>query len=245
MRWIAPFVFRRHQNRYSRAENPSLQSLKAIAMLRPTIVLAAIALLIVPSAAARPVSYPDAWTLIEETDRQSTSLWVHYTLTPKWSLGVRSEWDRQENFVFNGVQTTHLAKRWFGENFQANIYGIGGVGVISPVDSANFGTKASGFAGVRADWETRRLFTSYRARYLEAGDLGGRFMQAARAGWAPYEGDTGDLHTWLMVEIDHRPDNGDEIGVTPLVRFFKGSALFEIGWSLTDDEPLLNFAYRY
>lgn len=202
-------------------------------------------LLLMPSAEARPVSYAGGWTVIEETDRQSTSLWVHYTVTPKWSVGGRTEWDRQQDFVFNGVQGTYLAKRWFGENFQANLYAIGGAGIANGIDDNPVGARASGFIGALADWETRRLFTSYRVRYLEAGDVGHGFVQAARAGFAPYVGDTGDLHTWLMVEVDHRPNNENEIGVTPLIRFFKGGALFEFGWSLTDNEPLVNFTYRF
>lgn len=214
-------------------------------MKRSLIALAVTGLSAVPAADARPVSYPEAWTVIEETDRQSTSLWVHTTLTPKWSLGARSEWDRQQDFIWNGAQATYLARRWFGENYQANVYAIGGAGVVTGVGDAEDGTSGSGFVGVLADWETRRLFTSYRARYLEAGQFGDTFMQAGRVGFALYEGDTGDLHTWLMVEVDHRPQNDDEIGVTPLVRFFKGAALFEIGWSITDDEPLANFTYRF
>jgi len=70
---------------------------------------------------ARPVSYQGGWKLIQSTDRQSTSVWTHYTFTPKFSLGWHSEWDRQQDFIFNGVQATYLAKRWFGENYQANI----------------------------------------------------------------------------------------------------------------------------
>ena len=214
-------------------------------MLRYCIAMAVTGLAFALPASARPVSYPGGWTVIEETDRQSTSLWVHYTLTPKWSLGARSEWDRQQDYVFNGVQATYLAKRWFGENYQANLYAIGGAGVATAVDDNTGGTNATGFIGALADWETRRLFASYRTRYLEAGDVGDNFVQTARFGFAPYEGDTGDLHTWLMVEVDHRPGNEDEIGVTPLVRFFKGAALLELGWSITDNEPLINFTYRF
>ena len=84
-----------------------------------------------------------------------------------------------------------------------------------------------------ADWETRSLFTSYRARYLNAAHFGNQFMQAARVGFAPYEGDTGDLHTWLMVEIDHRPSDPDSVTATPLVRFFKGPLLVEAGYNIT------------
>jgi hypothetical protein len=207
--------------------------------------MAAVGAVALQPALARPVSYPEAWTVIEETDRQSTALWVHYTVTPKLSVGGRSEWDRRQDFVFNGAQATYLVKRWFGENYQANVYAFGGAGAVTPVGDAEGGTDPSGFIGILADWETRRLFVSYRARYLDAGGIGDFAMQAARVGFAPYEGDTGDLHTWLMIEVDHRPQNPDEVGVTPLVRLFKGAALFEAGWSITDDEPLLNFTYRF
>ena len=96
-----------------------------------------------------------------------------------------------------------------------------------------------------ADWETRSLFVGYRNRYLDAGHHASQFMQAFRAGFAPYEGDTGDLHTWLMLEIDHRPSDPDSITATPLVRFFKGPLLVEAGYNLTANQPLFNFTYRF
>ena len=197
------------------------------------------------AAHARPVSYQGGWTVIEETDRQSTSLWVHYTLSPKLSLGWRTEWDRREDFVLNAPQATYLVNRWFGENYQANIYAFAGAGVISGVDLNPLGAEPAGFIGLLADWETRRLFASYRTGVIDGRGIDEKFMQAARIGIAPYEGDTGDLHTWLMIEVDHRPDNADKIGVTPFIRFFKGAALFEFGWSVTDDQPLVNFTYRF
>ncbi len=214
-------------------------------MARVSIVLAALCLGWISPALARPVSYEGGWTVIEETDRQSTALWTHYTVTPALSLGYRGEWDRRSDAVFQGGQATWLVKRWFGENYQANFYGIAGLGLAYGVDDNKAGTRAAGFAGVLADWETRRWFLSYRARGFEAGDVDGSFAQAARAGVAPYIGAFGDLHTWIMVEVDHRPDNPDPIGVTPLVRVFKGPALLELGWSITDDQPLANFTYRF
>jgi len=214
-------------------------------MLRPLIVGTALTLVLYQPAFARPVSYPTAWTLIEETNRQNTSLWGHYTLTPKWSLGVRNELDRQQDFIFSGVHATYLAKRWFGENYQANLYGFIGLGLAAAIDDNQAENNVSGFIGALADWETRLWFTQYKIRLFKAGDVGDAFVQSARIGWAPYEGDTGDLHTWLMMEVDHRPKNNEEIGVTPLIRFFKGSALFEVGWSVTDNQPLVNFTYRF
>lgn len=215
------------------------------AMTHRICVAAAMALAMPIAAQARPVSYEGGWTLIEETDRQSTALWVHYTPHPRYSIGYRGEWDRQGDILFNGVQATVLGHRWFGENYQANLYAFAGAGVAEGVGDNPLGQEAAGFAGVLADWETRRLFVSYKARAFEAGELDASFVQAARLGFAPYEGDMGDLHTWLMVEFDHRPDSDEPVDVTPLVRFFKGSLLVELGWSLESEEPLANLVYRF
>ncbi len=214
-------------------------------MLRKIATISAIGLGLAASAHARPVSYVGGWALIEESDRQSTSLLAHYTPDPAFSIGWKSEWDRQNDIALHGPQFTYLAKRWFGEDYQANLYAFTGVGWLEGVDSNLLSAEGMGYVGLLADWETRSLFASYKTRYLDSHSLDGNFMQAARVGWAPYEGDTGDLHTWLMLEVDHRPDNGRELGVTPLVRLFKDTALLELGWSLTDDQPLINFTYRF
>lgn len=207
--------------------------------------IAAAMLAIAADAQARPVSYAGGWTLMEETDRQATAGIIHYTPDARYSIGARAEWDRRQDILFTGAQATWLAKRWFGEDHQANLYLWGAAGAAQGIDSNPGKTQAGVQAGLMSDWETRRLFISYRAAMRDFGDLDASAMQAARFGFAPYEGDTGDLHTWLMVELDHRPDNPEALGVTPLVRFFYGSALFEAGWSVTDDQPLLNLQYRF
>ena len=194
-------------------------------------------------ASARPVSYAGGWTLIEETNRQSTRGLIHYTPNRFYSLGLRADWDRQDDIFFVGPQATWLAKRWFGEDHQANLYFWGAAGLADEdgSDGSSFGSQI----GTIADWETRRLFLSYRAsaRYYEGIDK--TFSQSLRLGVAPYLGDSGDLHTWLMVELDNRPDNPEPLGITPLIRLFYNSALFEAGWSLTDNQPLINFQYRF
>ena len=207
--------------------------------------ISALALAVATDAAARPVSYAGGWTLIEETDRQSTTGIIHYTPDARYSLGARVDWDRKDDVLFTGAQATWLAKRWFGEDHQANLYLWGAVGAAQGVGENPGETEAGAQLGIMSDWETRRLFLSYRAAVRDFGALDKSAMQAARFGFAPYEGDTGDLHTWFMVEVDNRPDNDEHWGVTPLVRFFYGSALFEAGWSVTDDQPLLNLQYRF
>ena len=204
-----------------------------------------LALVLALEASARPVSYVGGWTIIETSNRQSTAALVHYTATPRLSLGGRVEWDRNADFMMTAVQPTWLAKRWFGQDFQANVYLTGGLGFATGSNGNAMGSDAAYFAGVMADWETRRHFLSYEARFLDAGHFGNDFMQAGHVGWAPYEGDTGDLHTWLMLEVDHRPDALESIGVTPMIRFFKNTLLVEVGYNMTEHQPLANFTFRF
>ena len=194
---------------------------------------------------ARPVSYTGGWTAILESDRQSTSVLAHYTPAHRWSVGPRAEINRDTDFALYTAHPTWLAKRWFGADYQGNVYLFGGLGISSGINNNSLGNDTAVYGGVMADWETRSLFTSYRARYLDAGHFGDQFMQAARVGFAPYEGDTGDLHTWLMLEIDHRPEEDDPVTATPLLRLFKGPLLLEAGYNLTVNQPLVNFTYRF
>ena len=56
------------------------------------------------------MSYAGGWTLMEETDRQSTSALVHYSPTAFYSVGVKADWDRRSDILFTGAQATWLAK---------------------------------------------------------------------------------------------------------------------------------------
>lgn len=196
------------------------------------------------AAEARPVSYEGGWTAIADTDRASSALWVHYSPHYEWSLGGRVELMRDSDLLFTGAQATHLVHRRFRPDSQGNLYAYAGAGVAEGVDDNLRAAEAAGFVGVMADWETRRWFVSWEAKLSDYGE-GAEAMQAARLGWAPYEGDFGDLHTWIMLEVDQRPERDEPVTATPLLRFFKGPALFEIGYTPADDEPFASFIYRF
>ena len=147
---------------------------------------------------ARPVSYTGGWTLIEVANRASTAGLVHYSPAHNFSVGVRHEWQRADDVKLTAIQPTLLVKRWFGREYQGNLYLTGGLGTAKDESPNKRGSDTASFVGVMADWETRTLFVSYEARFLEQGALGNHSMHAARFGWAPYAGDTGELHTCLL-----------------------------------------------
>ena len=122
------------------------------------------------AAVGRPVSYVGGWTVIEESDRQSSSALVHYTPAPSLSLGLKTEINRDSDFAIYSAHPTFLAKRWFGADYQGNLYFHGGLGIASGINDNPGSDQMAIYGGVMADWETRSLFVGYRNRYLEAGD---------------------------------------------------------------------------
>jgi hypothetical protein len=182
-------------------------------------------------------------------DAYQNSAHIHYTFDPQHSLGLRLRYDREEDFVFAGAQLNRLIKRWNKPDSQANFYGRFGVGKISDnLDRSEMRIKRDDdeglFLGLSGDWETRRYFVSAAAEHWESGRFGEFSVFHSRLGIAPYVANTGALHSWIMVEGHHRPENQDKLAATVLLRFFKGPALLEIG---VDDQkqPLLNYIHRF
>ena len=201
------------------------------------------------SAYARPVSYPDGWTIMIRNDADQNSAHVHYTFDMRHSLGLRVRYDRDGDFTFTGAQLNRLIKRWNKPDSQANIYGRFGFGVVSDDhDSAEMrparDDDTAMFFGLSGDWETRRYFLSASAEHWDNGRFGSTSSYHSRLGIAPYVANTGALHTWIMIEGHYRPEREDELGASALLRFFKGPALVEIG---VDDNahPLLNYIHRF
>ncbi len=191
---------------------------------------------------ARPVSYPDGWTVMQRNNGDRSALHIHYSPTARDSIGLYTERNWTDDIQFTGLQYNRLVKRWNGKGSQANLYGKVAVGQADP-----FGDKdpeLSGFASIAADWETRRWFTSYE---LRASDFAGNesLSHSARVGVAPYIGDYGDLHTWFMLQVDNSPEADEPRTITPLVRFFKGVQMVELGYTIESEEFLLNWIVRF
>ncbi len=189
---------------------------------------------------ARPVSYPGGWTVMVMNNKDMNSSHIHCTPSFKRSFGWRHEYQRGESYHADTLQHNELLKRWNAPASQANIYLKSGVGVA--YDSHDQAPAA--FTGLAADWEDRRYFISYENRFFWADDLDKFVRHNARIGIAPYIGDTGDLHTWLMLQADYDAGADDSFALTPLVRLFKGPTMVEAGYNL-DDGILFNLIQRF
>lgn len=193
-------------------------------------------------ASARPVSYAGGWTVMQMNDGDSSSLHAHYSPTATDSLGLYIEQNWDMDVTFTGLQYNRLVRRWNAPGSQGNVYLKLGAGAADPFGSGE--TVPGSFAGFSADWETRRVFTSYEVRARDYGE-NESVSHAARLGIAPYVADSGGFHTWAMVQVDNHPDADEAITTTPLLRFFQGPLLVEMGYTVETEAFLLNWMYRF
>ena len=203
-------------------------------------------LIFATAAQARPVSFVGGKTIILNHDAKETSSLLHYTLTPKTSIGLRTIFRDDFRSSINAVEVNHLLHRDNGEDHQANFYLRGGIGIASlEVEGLRNTIDPVGYVGFATDWEDRQFFISYENKYEAISGNGSEFEQSARVGFAPYVADYGELHTWLMLELNHHPDDpSGEFTVRPLVRFFKDVHLLELG--INDrKEVMVNYIGRY
>ncbi len=201
--------------------------------------------IVTDSSFARPISYAGGWTIMFKNDGNLNRVHAHFSPTHKLSIGHNLEYWHDEEFILNSLQINNLVKRWNKKNSQANFYIKSGIG-LAYSDKSNFDgeIKLSGFTGISYDWENRSYFIKYQNRYTDADKIYDAFMQSITFGLAPYQGDFGDLHTWLMLKIEHKPENKENFEVTPLFRFFKSVHLVELG--LNDrGKFLFNYFVRF
>ena len=176
--------------------------------------------LVSPILAARPISYSGGSTLMAFTERAKHSVYYHYSPTYQYSLGVEGVRNRISGDEHSYVRLTYLLNRKNTQHSQRNLYLQSG---IDPVDLDHH------FYGVHGDWETRRLFSGFGYKYVndQGSDYEEQFVQL---GVAPYVGNYGDLHTWLMLKSKKNTLFGSWSNY-PVIRLFKGNVFAELGYS--------------
>ncbi len=204
-----------------------------------------VAMLLFPSLLhARPVSYPDGWTLMTRNNWEKHRAHLHYSPTKNYSVGVVYEHFREDDEDEISLQLNRLLLRKNRKGSQRNLY------LKSQAGASGWGGKLepSGQIGFSGDWESRKYYSSYSiaGRYEGFSDQTS-MHQMMRLGVAPYVGDYGSLHTWIMLQAEHHPheeDESREFILSPMLRMFKSEYLMEIGYSFERDF-MFNFVVRY
>ena len=180
---------------------------------------------------SRPISYSGGHTLMHFNDSMKESIYYHYSPTYKFSIGLET----MQNKVFSNNETnarfTYLLNRKNKKLSQRNLY----------FQSA-ISTKNNNYAfGMHGDWETRRYFIGFD--YKEVKNIIDYTDKHIQLGFAPYLGEYGDLHTWLMVKTKKNSLNNKQI-TYPVIKFFIGNVLLELGYDKKTDLDI-HLMYRF
>ena len=98
------------------------------------------------------------------------------------------------------------------------------------------------FFGLHGDWETRRWFAGFGLKQVE-NKIENYKEQYYKLGIAPYLGDYGDFHTWIIVKTKEISlDN--KWSTYPVLQFFKGNVLMEVGYN-NETEWDVHLMYRF
>ena len=182
---------------------------------------------------ARPISYSGGYTLMMESNNMQDSVYYHYSPSYKYSLGIQQIKDKYFNSHYSYLRLTYLLNRRNTQNSQRNLY-------------LQSGLSSNGldhyFYGSHGDWETRRLYAGfgYKKTMMNSLDYVEQYLQF---GVAPYIGEYGDLHTWLMLK-SKKNDLTSNWDTYPVLKFFKGNALVELGYSETSNWDI-HLMYRF
>lgn len=167
------------------------------------------------------------------SDEREDSVYYHYSPSYKYSLGIELVDEKQHTKNHANLRYTYLLDRKNTQYSQRNLY------FQSSLSTGGNDEISYGFLG---DWETRRYFIGFGAEELNSSmrDYSKQFIQI---GFAPYLGNYGDLHSWLMVK-SKRDSLTDEWNSYPVIKFFKGDYLLEFGID-ENNEPDLHFMIRF
>lgn len=189
---------------------------------------------------SRPISYAGGHMLMAE--HQSDMDQWSYTYSPsfRWSGSVGElrldEEGRRSELTLRYVRASRLLKRWNLPAAQANVFAWGGLG---QADVRNGPTGTARHVGFQADYETRRIYTSFVSE-LHEGTGGSRRFDTASVGWAPYKHDINRMATWLVLKGMRTSDaNDDPTKGAAMLRLFTPRWWLEAGVD-TDGRPLAN-----
>ncbi|MDB3867884.1 hypothetical protein N9333_03550 [Gammaproteobacteria bacterium] len=188
---------------------------------------------VITSIEARPISYSGGSTMMAMSDNMKDSIYYHYSPTYKYSIGIESVNEKFFDKDYLYLRFTYLLNRKNTKNSQRNLYFQS---AISP-DDLN-----ENFYGIHGDWETRKFFTGFGYKRV-INNIRDFTEQYYQVGIAPYIGEYGDFHTWMMLKSKKNSLIGNW-KTYPVLKFFKGDFLVEIGYD-SDLDWDIHMMYRF
>lgn len=188
---------------------------------------------------AKPIAFSQGTTVMAEYGA-GTMKEAQVFYAPKYflSLGpgfleLESDIDARRREI-TYLRVNYLVKRWNMESAQANVFVWGGAGQAYASETNDH--RFTGNAGAQVDYETRRVYSSFKTDLYRASDFSHR-IDTLQLGLAPYKHDYDTLATWVVVQARRftgEIHEGTEWAL--LLRLFKKGGWIEAG--VTDEGGL-------
>lgn len=196
-------------------------------------------LLTLNQAVAHPVTFKDGIAVTSIHRPKMTLTQANYTIHR--NVAVAASYVRLDNTdsILNmpALHTNILLKRWNAIGSQGNLYGIAGAGVDTGSMSEStwsFVDELRGFVGIQADYETQKIYTAANVMaFPSVDDLNDTpYMARYRFGIAPYIAQYDEFQIWVVGQIEYMPTIQDTPMITPMLRYFYRTVLWETGVSV-------------
>jgi hypothetical protein len=181
---------------------------------------------------AKPIAFAGGYTVMAEYGA-GTMTEEQFFYAPRYDLsfgGGHVELDSDETAKTRRIsyaRLNYLLHRWNLDDAQGSLFVWGGLG--SATGNTFTGSVLAENAGAQADYETRRIYASFKTDWQGSSAFSHR-IDTLQLGLAPYRHDYGGLATWFLIQARqytgaiHR---GTESAV--LLRLFKGGVWVEAG----------------
>ncbi len=181
---------------------------------------------------AKPIAFADGTTVMAEYGAGTMQeLQIFYAPRFDYSVGAghvdfTSDEDGHREHI-SYARINWLAHRWNLDDAQANVFIWGGAGAAT--GNRFDGSRPAGNAGFQSDYETRRIYASFKSDLQRSSEFSDR-VDTLQLGVAPYKHDYGGLATWFVFQARHYTGGlHSGIETAALLRLFKGGAWIEAG----------------
>ena len=186
---------------------------------------------------AHPVTFKDGLAVTSIHRPKMTMSQINYTIHR--NVAVATSYVRMENPTGDlNMPVLHaniLLKRWNAIGSQGNLYGLIGAGVdTTSLAISEWTDEIRGFVGLQADYETQKIYTAANIiGFPSVNDMNDiPYMARYRFGIAPYIAHYDEFQIWVVGQVEYMPTMQDTLIVTPMLRYFYRTVLWETGVSL-------------
>jgi hypothetical protein len=188
---------------------------------------------------AKPIAFADGTTVMAEYGAGTMEeIQIFYAPAYNYSVGGghlelnSDETTKTSNITY--ARLNYLLHRWNLEAAQANIFVWGGLG--GATGDTFSGAVLAKNAGAQADYETRRVYASFKTDWHGSAEFSYR-IDSLQLGLAPYKHEYGGIATWFLIQArDYTGGVHRGTEYAALLRLFKGGAWVEAG--ITNDHKL-------